>query len=158
LLKSLFIYDANNTTTSTATGTGSVSNPGSLCCGGSAGAFSANAANVAKVNAFTGRTTADSQVYIDQIGNQNVITVNQSGTKNNYVNYVGNGSSNDITITQSGNSSTVVNYVDLQVIGSQNYVNITQQSTGGSKGVFATVQNNKQQFDHTAKGFRQSLC
>ena len=137
-----FIYDANSTTTSTATGTGSVSNPGSLCCGGSAGAFSANATNVAKVNAFTGRTTADSQVYIDQIGNQNVITVNQSGTKNNYVNYVGNGSSNDITITQSGNSSTVVNYVDLQVIGSQNYVNITQQSTGGSKGVFATVQNN----------------
>jgi len=116
--------------------------PPALCCGGSAASFNANTTNIAKVQTFVNRTTQDSKVNIEQIGNQNYILVNQEGTRNNYVNYVGNGSSNDITITQSGNSSTVVNYVDLQVIGSQNYVNITQQSTGGSKGVFATVQNN----------------
>ena len=136
-----YIYDANSTVTSTATGT-NVTNPSSLCCGASASAFNANATNVSKVNAFANRTTQDSKVNVEQIGNQNSISISQEGTRNNYVNYTGNGTSNNINITQSGNASTVVNYVDLSVIGNMNYVNITQQSTGGSKGVFANVQDN----------------
>ena len=136
-----FIYDANNTTTSTATGT-TVSNPGTLCCGGSADPFNASATNQAKIITFMNRTTADSQVFIEQIGNSNTITVTQSGTRNNYTKYYGNGSFNNIEITQSGNSSTQANYIDLSVNGNSNDVNLTQQSTGGGKGIFATVNNN----------------
>ena len=72
-----------------------------LCCGGSSAAFNASIVNTAKVMAFVNRTTADSQVYIDQVGNQNTIRVNQVGTKNNYASYVSNGSNNNITIEQS---------------------------------------------------------
>ena len=114
----------------------------SLCCGGSASSFNANAGHTNLINTFVSRTSNDSKVYVDQIGNQNTIVVNQSGTQHNYVNYDGNGSSNDINITQSGNSSTVANYVDLNVVGNQNDITITQQSTGGRKGIFATVSNN----------------
>lgn len=135
-----FIYDANNTTTSTASGS-TVSNPGSLCCGGSAAPFNANNTNTAKVNAFVSRTTNDSRVYIEQIGNSNTITVQQTGTRQNYAEYRGNGSSNTVNITQSGTAGTQVNYTELNVLGSNNSVNITQQSTGGAKGVFATVNN-----------------
>ena len=113
-----------------------------LCCGGSSAQFNADSNNVAKVNAFTNRTTADSQVYVEQIGNSNIINIHQSGTKNNYAKYSGNGNNNDITINQSGNATTLVNYADLVVTGNQNLVAITQQSTGGAKGAFVNVSNN----------------
>jgi hypothetical protein len=133
-------YSSTGGTTSSTPG-GQTSAP-SLCCGGSAAAFNASAVNVAKVNNFVNRTTADSKVIIEQIGNSNTVTVNQTGTHQNYVGYNGNGSSNNVTITQSGNSSTQVNYVELAVTGDSNTVALTQQSTGGSKGIFATVNNN----------------
>ena len=138
-----FYYDANNTTTSTATGT-SVSNPGSLCCGGSAAPFSSNSSFNARVQTFLNRTTADSQVYIEQIGNSNTITVQQTGTKNNYVDYFGNGSFNTVTINQSGNPSTAVNYIEANIGTAQsasnsNTVNLTQTSTGGGKGMLINV-------------------
>jgi hypothetical protein len=141
-----YFYDANNTTTSTATGT-SVSNPGSYCCGGGESPFNANASFSSRVQTFTNRTTADNQVYIEQIGNSNTITVQQSGTRNNYVNYYGNGSSNTVTITQIGNASTTANYIELD-LGTQtvsanlNTVNLQQNSTGGSKRILATVTGN----------------
>jgi hypothetical protein len=113
-----------------------------LCCGGSAEPFNADSANSAKVMNFMNRTTQDSKVYVEQIGNSNTITIEQSGTRNNYVNYYGNGSFNNVSITQSGTSSTVVNYVDLSVVGNSNNVNIQQLSTGGGKGAFVTIQDN----------------
>lgn len=113
-----------------------------LCCGGSAASFNADAANIAKVQAFVGRTTNDSKVYIEQIGNMNAITVQQTGTKQNYAEYRGDGSSNAVNITQSGNSSTQANYTELNVAGNSNSVSITQSSTGGTKGAFVNVQNN----------------
>jgi hypothetical protein len=113
-----------------------------LCCGGSAAPFSANPVNTAKVLTFVNRTTADSQVHIEQIGTQNVVEVNQSGTKNNYVEYYGNGLSNDINIAQSGNATTQANYVDLRVVGNFNLVDLQQTSTGGTKGIFADVSGN----------------
>ena len=138
-----FYYDSNNTTTSTATGT-TVSNPGSLCCGGSAAPFSSNSSFTSRVQTFINRTTADSQVYIEQIGNSNTITVQQTGTKNNYVDYFGNGSFNTVTINQSGNSSTTVNYIEANIGTAQsasnsNTVNLTQTSTGGGKGMMVNV-------------------
>jgi len=116
--------------------------PPPLCCGGSAAPFNASSTNVAKVQTFVNRTTADSRVNIEQLGTQNVVVVDQSGTKQNYVNYYGDGLSNNIDIKQQGNASTEVNYVDLRVVGNFNTVKIEQTSTGGGKGAFINVQDN----------------
>lgn len=115
--------------------------PPALCCGGSSASFSADPTNTSKINTFTGRATSDSQVYIEQIGNSNTLTIEQSGTKNNSVTLDSTGSFNDVAITQSGNSGTQANIVDLTLNGNSNNIDITQQSTGGTKGVFATVQD-----------------
>lgn len=114
----------------------------SLCCGGSAAQFNANPSNVSKVQSFTNRTTADSKVNIEQVGNFNITTVQQTGTRNNYFGYYVDGSTNTTNVTQSGNSSTQTNYVDLTVRGNNNSTNITQTSTGGGKGAFVSVNNN----------------
>jgi hypothetical protein len=113
-----------------------------LCCGGSSASFNADANNVAKVQAFVNRTTADSKVYVDQVGSFNTITIQQTGTRNNYASYSGNGDSNTVSITQSGNNSTQANYTELSITGSSNTATLTQTSTGGGKGIFATVANN----------------
>jgi hypothetical protein len=140
-----YYYDANSTTTSTAS-SATIVDPvtaaaNTLCCGGSAAQFNADAVKTAAVMSFVNRTEQDSRVYITQIGNQNTITVNQSGTKNNYFAYDGNGSNNTITSTQSGTGATQANYIDLKVVGSSNNVNLLQQSTGGTKGAFVNIQD-----------------
>lgn len=132
-------YSATGGTTSGAAGGYTV--VPSLCCGGSAASFNVSANNATKINTFTARTTADSKVNIEQIGNSNTTIIDQSGTRNNYVNYYVNGSSNNTTITQTGNASTQVNYVDLSVTGNNNTSIISQTSTGGGKGAFASVQD-----------------
>jgi len=135
-------YAANGSTTPLAAGqTAQPAGPPPLCCGGSASPFNATTANMSKVLGFSSRTTNDSKVYIDQIGNANTITVEQSGTKQNYVEYNGNGSSNNTTITQRGNSSTQINYTETNISGNNNTVNIIQQSTGGGKGAFVNIQD-----------------
>ena len=141
-----YYYDANNTATSTAT-SNTIVDPvtaaaNTLCCGGSAASFNADVNNTAKVMSFMNRTTADSKVYIDQVGVGNTIIVDQSGTRNNYVSYVGDGSNNNVATTQTGNASTQANYIDLKITGSNNNANIQQTSTGGAKGVFATINGN----------------
>jgi hypothetical protein len=121
---------------------GTVMSANALCCGGSAASFSASSTNVARVSTFINRTTADSQVYIQQIGNNNTVTVTQTGTKNNYAYVLESGSGNNVTVTQSGNSSTAVNYSYNVVSGNSNTVSITQTSTGGGKGSFVNVADN----------------
>jgi hypothetical protein len=113
-----------------------------LCCGGSSSSFNANPSNVTKVQSFATRNTNDSQVYIEQIGNDNAITINQTGTKDNKVDYYSTGSFNTVNITQSGNNSTTANYIELNVLDNSNTINLTQQSTGGAKGIYATVDDN----------------
>jgi len=141
-----YYYDANSTATSTATSSTIVdpvtAQANTLCCGGSAASFNSNPTNTAKVMAFVNRTTADSKVNIEQLGTQNTVVVDQSGTKQNYVNYYGDGLSNDIVITQTGNPITQVNYVDLRVVGNFNSVSLQQTSTGGGKGIFADMTGN----------------
>jgi hypothetical protein len=136
-------YSATGGTTSGTSGgyTAAPAAP-SLCCGGSSASFSADPANTTKVTTFVNRTSADSKVHIEQIGNFNTITVEQTGTRNNYMKYAGNGDSNTITTTQSGTASTQTNYIDLELTGNSNTVNLTQTSTGGGKGIFASVSNN----------------
>jgi hypothetical protein len=140
-------YSASGGTTSSPAGGQSAAPPEpppppALCCGGSSAAFSANSTNVANVTAFTNRAIKNSQVYIDQIGDDNTILVSQQGTKENKVVYQGNGSNNTVTINQNGNNATVANYIDLKITGDSNTANLTQTSTGGGKGIFATINNN----------------
>ncbi len=110
------------------------------CCGGSDASFSAKAAHVSAVSAFT--ATNKAAVIIDQVGSSNLITVEQMGTRYNYAKYVGNGNNNNVTVNQSGTASTAANYIDLGIAGSNNTASLTQTSTGGTKGIFATVSNN----------------
>ncbi len=136
-----FIYDANNPTTSTDAGSGSVANPGDFCCGGTAAPFNANAQFTGRVSTFQSRAAQDTRVSITQIGNYNSATVIQSGTRHNYSEIYVSGSNNTTNTTQTSTSASSTNYIELDVIGSSNTVNLTQQSTGGTKGIMATVNN-----------------
>ena len=117
-----------------------------LCCGGSAAQFNASPANTASLLTFTSRTTANSQVYIEQIGTQNTVEVTQSGTRNNYTKYVGNGLSNNITIDQKAQNNSQTNYVDLAVSGNFNTVDIKQRTSNETnsfgKGAFVNISGN----------------
>jgi hypothetical protein len=136
-------YAAGGSTTPLAAGqTAGPPPPPALCCGGSAAQFNADVGNTSKVMSFINRTTNNSKVFIEQIGSNNVITVNQSGTQQNYTEYYGYGHNNEIATNQSGNSTTQANYIDSRVVGDSNKITITQQSTGGAKGAFVTVNNN----------------
>jgi hypothetical protein len=136
-------YAANGSTTPLAAGQTAAPAgpppPPPLCCGGSSAQFNSDTVKTAKVISFVNRNTQDSQVYIDQVGNSNTIEVNQSGTKNNYAKYQGNGSFNDVFIGQSSTNPAATNYTDLTVNGNSNTVTVTQQSTGGAKGVFVNI-------------------
>jgi len=114
----------------------------SLCCGGSADPFDPNSNNTDKIDTFESRPASDSQVYIDQTGFNNNIDVTQMGTEQNYFGYIGNGDNNTILAVQEGDSSTNSNYIELFVTGDDNDLSFFQSSTGGSKGIFATVNDN----------------
>lgn len=133
-------YSASGGTTSAAPG-GYTAAP-TLCCGGSSASFSASQTNLNKITTYQARTSDDNKVYIEQIGNSNTVTIDQSGTKNNYAKYTGYGDSNTVTINQSGNNSTQTNYTDLTINGNSNRASITQTSTGGTKGAFVSISDN----------------
>jgi hypothetical protein len=109
-----------------------------LCCGGSSSQFNVNTINSTKVYSFYTRPNKDSQVHIEQIGNNNTITATQSGSENNHIKYNGSGDNNTITINQSTTTNSL-NYVDSSVMGNDNHLHLSQQSTGGNKGIFADV-------------------
>lgn len=113
-----------------------------LCCGASSSPFTINVFDNANIQSYINRATSDSKVYIDQIGSANTITVNQTGTKNNYANYYGNGNSNSVNITQSSSNSTSTNYTTLNIIGNSNTASLTQSNEGGSKQVSANIIGN----------------
>ena len=136
-------YAANGSTSPLTAGqTAAPPGPPPLCCGGSSAPFNANPTYVTSVQNFYGRATNDSKVYINQVGSFNNTTIDQTGTKDNYVSYISNGDNNNVNITQSSTSTSALNYTDLHILGHQNNVNITQQSTGGMKGAFVTVNDN----------------
>jgi hypothetical protein len=110
-----------------------------LCCGGSAASFTADPARITQINQFSARVTNDSRVYVEQIGSDNTITVSQSGTSNNYAEYIGNGDTNTVGIIQSSSDQSAVNYTQVGVTGAGNTVDITQHSTGGVKSAFVNV-------------------
>jgi hypothetical protein len=116
--------------------------PPALAGGASAAAFNPNPVNVAKLNTFVARPTADSKVNVEQIGNFNKLTVRQSGTKNNYAEYYALGSNNNSTITQTGTATTTANWAGVGITGNNNSVTLTQTSTGGSKSAFVSITEN----------------
>lgn len=117
-----------------------------LCCGGSSTRFNANSTNINKVASFTNRSSSDSHVYIEQIGNDNIIAINQTGTKNNYSNIYTNGLSNNISILQNSNNNTQTNFSDVYINGNYNTVDISQsvsnENTSFGKGVFVNITDN----------------
>lgn len=117
--------------------------PPPLCCGASATDVIVQDTNFYNsVNTFMNRTTSDAQIYVEQIGNNNTIVIEQTGTVNNRIKYDGNGSDNVISTNQNSTDPTAYNFIDLGVYGNVNSVSITQQSTGGIKGVLARVNDN----------------
>ena len=135
-------FAATGSTTPLSAGQAAAPAAPSLCCGGVATPFNAYPDHVTRVTNFVNRTTADSQVNINQIGNNTTITVEQVGTRNNHIDIGSIGSNNNITVNQSGNSSTISNYSETWVTGNNNTVSTTQQSTGGAKGSFIAVSDN----------------
>jgi hypothetical protein len=111
------------------------------------GSFNADPNKVNHVTTFVTRPTNDSKVYINQIGDYNNITVDQSGTKNNFVKYDGNGNNNNINVLQGSTIPGATNYTDIRVgtnvaSSSSNNINVQQTGTGGAKGAFINIQDN----------------
>lgn len=120
--------------------------PPTLCCGGSSSQFNADATHITKVDTFVNRPTNDTKVYIDQVGSMNLINVYQSGSKNNYAKYTGNGSNNEIIIEQKSSNNTQTNYADVTVNGNYNTVEIRQknltETNSYGKGAFVNISDN----------------
>lgn len=108
-----------------------------LCCGGSAAPFSANAAFVTRQNNFA--ATGDNKVVVEQVGNYNSATITQAGA-GNYTEAHFAGNSNTLTVNQT-TTTGANNYLELTVAGNTNSATITQDGTGGNKGILATVVN-----------------
>jgi hypothetical protein len=111
-----------------------------LCCGGSASVFVPNSYNTTRLQTYNNRTINErnAQVYIEQIGSNNIIAVEQTGTRDNRAEYTGTGNNNTVSILQTGDA-TASNYTELGIVGNNNNVSILQQSTGGNKGAFIKV-------------------
>lgn len=131
---------AGGSTTPLAPGQ-TASPPPTLCCGGSAASFTMNDSTRSSVERFRDRANPDSQVWIEQIGDSNQITVTQSGTFNNYAEYRGVGSHNRVDIVQQGSGDTVSNYTQLQVTGDHNTIEVVQ-SGAGAKAVASVIDHN----------------
>jgi hypothetical protein len=121
------------------------------CCGGSSASFNANSDFTNRVVNYTNngvgltvRTSGGiggvgSAVLIEQIGSSNSTSVTQSGTDKNYIKYYANGNNNSLTSSQTSTTTTSTNYVEFSLTGSNNTTNLVQQSTGGTKGMMASV-------------------
>ena len=88
------------------------------------------AAQQTRVNVWSAKTINDNGIYIDQVGNNNTLTIVQTGNKN-LINGIGQqaakiqGDQNTITVNQ-GVSGTGQNELAMRVIGDFNNINIGQ--------------------------------
>ena len=113
---------SSSPTTSTTTGT-------------SGGITSAQSTSKSQARTRSDSYTNGNTVYIDQIGNNNTVTIEQDGTATNtikgiYLNGndagVINGSSNTIEMRQGADTSTSSNLIEFSIIGSTNDVLLYQ--------------------------------
>ena len=128
----------NSGSTAPVTGGGSSAPtcPNNSTC--SSDPFTGNAGFSNRANIWSQQT--GNKIIVEQIGNYNVTTVNQSGNKN-YVELEVTGSSNSSTVSQTTASSASSNYIEMTIAGSNNTVNLTQNGTG-NKGIMASVGDN----------------
>jgi len=143
----LFLYTKNSDGTAYIPSSGayySFSSPPAACCSaGSPSVFVPNSYNTTRLQTYNSRPIdqRNAQIYIEQIGSNNITTIEQTGTKDNHAEYASNGNNNTVNILQTGDATTS-NYTDLGIIGNANTVSITQQSTGGIKGAFVKINDN----------------
>ena len=98
--------------------------------------FSANAGFANRANVWS--TQNSNRVIIEQIGNYNTATIQQVGNKN-YAEIHVLGSNNSTSVTQNTGLNSATNYIETTITGNSNIIDFTQSSTGGAKGILATV-------------------
>jgi len=121
-------YSATGGTTSGTAGGYSAAPP--------APTYTANitAAQQARVTAFQTRTVVNNTIYIDQVGDNNTLSVTQSGRANE-VKGIGQqaaqiqGSSNSVTIRQGDLDISGKNTIEMRVVGGNNVLNLNQSVT-----------------------------
>ena len=127
--------------------------PQAPCCSaGSPSVFVPNSYNTTRLQTYNSRPIdqRNAQVYIEQIGSNNITTIEQTGTKDNHAEYNSAGNNNAVSILQTGDS-TSSNYTELGIVGNNNNVSITQQGAGGNKGAFVKINDNNNSLSLTQK-------
>ena len=146
----LFLYTTNSDGTAYIPSSGAYYSfaspppPPAPCCSfGSSAPFTPNIYNTTRLQTYNSRPIdqRNAQVYIEQIGSNNITTIEQTGTKDNHAEYISTGNNNTVNILQSGNT-TASNYTDLGIVGNNNTVSITQQGLAGNKGAFVKINDN----------------
>lgn len=106
-------------------------NPGTMSYGTSAAITNQQQT---RMDAFATRTVINNTIYIDQVGDNNTLSVTQSGRANE-VRGIGQqsaqiqGSSNSITIRQGDLDTSGKNAIEMRVVGGNNVLNLNQSVT-----------------------------
>lgn len=140
-----FFYDANDTTTSTQTGSGSVTNPGVTptpiySSGINPSQSIRRANNLAE--------TSGHNANVNIVGNNNDISIQQIGGSH-YASADIDGNSNTVDILQITNSSSR-HYLEASIIGNTNNLVLQQRDTG--KNAFLNVDGNDNSLILNQKG------
>ncbi len=140
-----FYYDANDTTTSTATGTGSVTNPGTAPTPVYSSSINPSqamrrAANLAETNGHNAN--------VNIVGSNNVVSIQQIGG-GHYVSVGIIGNSNGADILQTTSTSSR-HYLETSIIGNTNSLILQQRDTG--KNAFVNVDGDDNTLTVNQKG------
>ncbi len=157
-----YYYDANNTTTSTATGTNStpidpVQASGSVTqtnapsnqviqTGAAYTNNSDRTAQNSRVSAWANTPQPyNNAVYVDQIaGDNNTVTISLTGSKNRTELTLDGAGSNTVNVTQTGS-----NYLKADINGYQNSLTSSQTNTIGTNYAETTIVGNNNIVNHT---------
>jgi len=155
----LFLYTKNGDGTAYLPSSGayysfaSPAPPPAPCCSfGSSAPFTPNIYNTTRLQNYNDRPVDQrrAQIYIEQIGSNNITTIEQTGTKDNHAEYTSTGNNNTVSILQSGNN-TSSNYTELGIVGNNNNVAVAQQGPSGNKGAFVKINDNNNSLQLTQK-------
>jgi hypothetical protein len=127
-----FYYDSNNTTTSTATGTGSVTNPGSVPTPVYSSGI--NPTQAMRRSANLAQTTGNN-ANVSIVGNNNSVEVEQIGG-GHYASVDIDGNSNSISTLQT-TATSARHYLEANVDGNSNTLLLQQRDT--NKNMFVSI-------------------
>jgi hypothetical protein len=140
-----FYYDSNNTTTSTATGTGSVTNPGSVPTPVYSSGI--NPTQAMRRSANLAQTTGNN-ANVSIVGNNNSVEVEQIGG-GHYASVDIDGNSNSIDTLQT-TATSARHYLEATVTGNSNTLVLQQWETG--KNMFLNVDGDSNDLTVNQKG------